>query len=271
MRSVTSTALCALVLGVAAGLGGCGGDDLPADTAAKVGDTTISTAAVQRKVASLAGQAGSPDARRAAAVRDLILGEWIAREARRRGLSGANGRLDAAAVERLRGQLLAPVSVGDKEVKRYYAAHRSEFGPPRKRTAWMLHTRTQADARAARDNLNNAGSWSDTLDRAFARDETSGGGALPFVEHHFKDKRFGRALFSAPIEQVRGPFKTSYGYYVYEAIGEIASSPTPPAKVRPDVEREARVAKLERSLQDRYGDDTDCAERFRVRAVPECA
>ena len=270
MRIVTLLALCVVLGTVAGGLGGCG-DDLPDGTAAKVGDTTISTAAVQRQVASLATEGGSPDARRAQAVRELILAEWITREAKRRGLSGSRGKLDAAAVARLRAQLLEPVAVSDKEVKRYYTAHRSEFGPPRRRTAWMLRTRSEADAQAARDNLKNFGSWSDTIDRAFTRDETSDGGALPFVEHRFKDKRFGRALFSAPIEKVRGPFKTSYGYYVYEVIGDQTPAGGPPAKERPEVERQARVAKLERALQDRYGDDTDCAERFRVSAVPECA
>ncbi len=270
MRSVTLLALC-VVLGIAAsGIGGCG-DDLPDGTAAKVGDTTISTAAVQRQVASLSADGGSPDARRARAVRELILAEWVGREAKRRGLKGARGKLDAAQVERLRRQLLVPVSVDDKEIKRYYEAHRSEFGPPRRRTAWMLRTRTQADAQAARDNLNNYGSWSDTIDRAFARDETSDG------EHCRSSSTTSRTSASVGrCSRLRSRRSEA------PSRPATATTSTRRSAIRPRLAGRRRrsgrtssgrleVAKLERTLRNHYGDETDCAERFRVRAVPECA
>jgi hypothetical protein len=270
MRIVIFLALCVLANGTAVGLSGCG-DDLPADAAAKVGDTTISTAAVQRRVTRLVGGRGSPEARRARAVRDLILSEWVVREAKRRNLHGSGATPSADAVQRLRSQLLAGVKVTETDVERYYAAHRSEYGPPRARASWFLRVRTLDLAKRSRANLAAGDSWEHTLDRARAEDRTMKGDALPFAEHAFRDKHFGRVLFATGIEQIVGPFKTPYGYYLLEPISEQPWSPKPLAEDRSAIADRARAAKLERALHDRYGGETDCAQRFRVPAVPECA
>jgi hypothetical protein len=255
-----------LALGALAtiGLSACG-DDLPDGVAVEVADQRISDADVRAVARQLAP--ADPASASARATSRLIQDRWILLDAGHDDLSVADRRAQARAA-RLRQGLVASASVGAADLKRFYVAHRSEYGPPRRRDSWYLRVHTIADASRARQRLALGHSWESTIARAKRWDRRSSGDALPFVEHQFKDKQFGRAMFAAKLEEIEGPLKTKRGVYLLQVFREYPWSKTPPPSLTGQLTPRARAWKVERRLHRKYASETRCAERY---DLPECA
>ncbi len=99
----------------------------------------------------------------------------------------------------------------------YYAAHASQFGTPGSRNLRIVLTKTQSQAQAAVSALKSGQSWT-VVAKKYSTDPATKnkGGVMDNVTAGQTDQALQKAAFSAPVNQVIGPIKGQFGYYVVE-------------------------------------------------------
>ena len=102
------------------------------------------------------------------------------------------------------------------QISAYYQSHLSQFGTPETRNMQIVLTKTQAQANQAKAAIQSGQSWA-SVAKQFSIDPTSknSGGNLVGVSKGQQDQALDAAAFSAPLNQVEGPVKGQFGYYVY--------------------------------------------------------
>ncbi len=261
---------------------GCGSDsgdrELPANAAARVGDTVIT----KRQLRALVPAAEHASQQRVA-TGYLILVEWMRQEARRKGIAiPAHGEGEPRAtaeakllVERLRGNV-ADGRPSEREIERYYLAHPLTYRTPQVRYMKLVATDSRERAMAARRALQQGRGWGAVIARYSAHDRSptppSGDmGAVPGEMPAALDE----ALFAARRGAFYGPARTSEAWYVFELLRSVRRGPGQSLDEARDAiadSLEARRARrhsrelLER-LETRYRPITFCSRRL---LVPEC-
>src|SRR3954467_9836481 len=106
--------------------------------------------------------------------------------------------------------------VSDKAVADFYNKNKSRFAQPEKRDLRAVLTKGKAEAAKAKAALDKGASWS-TVAKKYSIDDTSkaSGGKLPAQAKGTLDAELDKAVFSADKNELKGPIKTQYGYYVF--------------------------------------------------------
>jgi foldase protein PrsA len=109
--------------------------------------------------------------------------------------------------------------VTQAEIQNYYNSHSSQFGTQESRNIRVVLAKTQADAAAAKKALGSGQSWA-AVAKKYSTDPTTKntGGLLNGVTKQQADPALAAVAFSAPENQVMGPVKGQFGYYVYDVI-----------------------------------------------------
>jgi foldase protein PrsA len=112
-----------------------------------------------------------------------------------------------------------PMSVSDAQIASYYNAHKSSYGSAEKLNLRMVLAKTQANANAAKSALKSGQSW-DTIAKKYSIDPNSknSGGLLTGITANQEDAALSKAAFAAPLNQLQGPVKGQFGYYVFEVL-----------------------------------------------------
>jgi foldase protein PrsA len=271
---------------------GRGGDGLPDDAVAKVGDAVITKADFVRQaertdvpvmqalkvalqppdfsecVAIVRDQAPEdtpPDALRrncsgqfdqlkGRVMPALLADEWIAQEARRRGISvegpaviqslrsslegntkpsdlrrylrdperGRGSLYNAVRADLLEVQLGETVtqrarSVTDADVERYFERRKDGLVVPERRDVRVVLTRTMPHANAAKTALEGGRRWA-AVAKEHSIDPASKahGGRIAGVESGELEKGLDAAVFRSITGRVEGPLSTQFGWYVFE-------------------------------------------------------
>jgi foldase protein PrsA len=122
-------------------------------------------------------------------------------------------------VSQLYNKLLAkhPTTVTNAQVASYYQAHLSQYGKPQSRDIRIVLTKTRAQAQAAKAALAAGSSWAAVV-KKYSTDATTRktAGLLKGVTQGQQDAALNTAAFAAQVNQVGGPIKGQFGYYVYE-------------------------------------------------------
>src|SRR5689334_25447160 len=81
----------------------------------------------------------------------------------------------------------------------------------------MILAKNQADAQAAQKALKSGQSWNKVA-KKYSTDPTSknNGGLLVGVTKGQQDAALDKAAFAAPINQLIGPVRGQFGYYVFD-------------------------------------------------------
>ena len=108
-------------------------------------------------------------------------------------------------------------TVTQADINNYYTTHKSQFGTPETRDLRVVLARNQSDAQAAKAALSHGKSWAAVV-KQYSIDAQSKakGGVLSNVTQGSQDSALDSAAFSAPVNQLEGPVKSQYGYYVFE-------------------------------------------------------
>src|SRR3954469_3929705 len=116
-------------------------------------------------------------------------------------------------------------TVSDAAIADFYNKNKARFAQPEKRDLRVVLTKDKATADKARAALDSGDSWA-TVAKKYSIDDTSkaAGGKLPAQAKGTLDKELDAAVFSAPKNQLEGPIKTQYGYYVFTATNTTAAS-----------------------------------------------
>jgi foldase protein PrsA len=112
-------------------------------------------------------------------------------------------------------------TVSDADISAYYKKNQAQFTQPATRDLNVILTKTEAQANKAKAALEGGASFASvanqySIDAASKKD----GGKLPAVAQGSQEGAFDKAIFSAPLNKVVGPVKTSLGYYVFEVTKE---------------------------------------------------
>ena len=112
-----------------------------------------------------------------------------------------------------------PTAVSNAEIASYYAAHKSSYGSAEKLNLRIVLAKTQANANAAKAALQSGQSW-DAVAKKYSIDPTTKdtGGLLKGITAKQEDAALSKAAFAAPLNQLQGPVKGQFGYYVFEVL-----------------------------------------------------
>jgi len=110
--------------------------------------------------------------------------------------------------------------VTQAQVQKYYKENPKRFEVPEKRNLLIILTKTEAEAKKAKQEVESGKSFESVAKRV-SIDPTSKstGGKLPGVVKGQEEKSLDTAVFSAKQNALTGPIKTPFGYYIFQVQG----------------------------------------------------
>ncbi len=165
--------------------------------------------------------------------------------------------------------------ITDEDISNYYADNKERFAQPERRDLNVVLTKTEDKANEAKQAIESGQSFKDVA-KEFSIDEASKsqGGKLPAVAEGQQEKAFDDAIFSADKNELTGPVKTQFGWYVFEVTDVTPASQqslddakeTIKSLLKSEREQKALDSFIE-DFQESYKDKTHCADDY---VVQEC-
>jgi foldase protein PrsA len=128
-------------------------------------------------------------------------------------------RLDVLS-NKIRQQLTGGSSnVSNEEVKKYYEKNAQQFSQPERRDLEVILTKSEEKANDAKKRVQSGDKWGKVA-KALSVDPASKsqGGKLLGVAKGQQDPAFDAAIFSTDKNKIAGPVKTGAGFYVFRVI-----------------------------------------------------
>jgi foldase protein PrsA len=134
-------------------------------------------------------------------------------------------------------------------IQSYYNSHLTQFGTPESRDIRIVLAKTAAQANAAKRALQSGKSWN-AVAKQYSIDPTSrnNGGILRGVVKGQEDAALNTAAFSAPANQLLGPVRGQFGYYVFEVTKVTPATQQSLAQATPLI-RQTLVSQQQSSAQ----------------------
>ena len=122
------------------------------------------------------------------------------------------------------------------QIRYYYNAHQSQFGSPESVTLNFVRTGKASTAAAAKAALASGQSWK-VVAKKYSLDTATknSAGLLANVTSGQQEAAFNTAIFRAPKNQVVGPVKGQFGYYVFEVTKIVKGSQQTLAQAQPNI------------------------------------
>src|SRR4051794_12134765 len=162
--------------------------------------------------------------------------------------------------------------VSDKAIADFYNKNKARFAQPEKRDLRVVLTKDKAKADEAKAALEDGDSWK-TVAKKYSIDDTSkaSGGKLPAQAKGTLDKELDDAVFSAKKNELKGPIKTQYGYYVFDVtdVTEASQQTLPEAKetIKQTLQSQNQQKALDTFVKDftkRWKQKTECSEGYKT-------
>ena len=115
--------------------------------------------------------------------------------------------------------------VSQAQIAKYYKENPKRFGVPEKRNLLIILTKTEAQAKKAKQEIESGKSFA-SVAKSVSIDPTSksNGGKLVGVVKGQEEKSLDEAVFTAKKSVLTGPIKTPFGYYIFEVQSVTAGS-----------------------------------------------
>ena len=141
--------------------------------------------------------------------------------------------------------------VTEAQITKYYNENKSKYGTPEKRSVRIVLTKTEAQALAAKKEIESGKSFA-SVAKARSIDPTSksNGGLLTGVVKGEEEKALSEAIFSAKTHVLGGPVKTPFGYYVYEVESVTAGTKTALKNVEATIKQQLIATHQQKALSD---------------------
>jgi foldase protein PrsA len=165
--------------------------------------------------------------------------------------------------------------VTDEDISNYYNDNKERFSQPERRDLNVVLTKTEDKANQAKQALESGQSFKDVA-KEFSIDEASKsqGGKLPAVAEGQQEKAFDDAIFSADKNELTGPVKTQFGWYVFEVTKVTPASQQSLDDAKETIKSLLRSENEQKALddfiqgfQEDYTEKTHCADDY---VVQEC-
>jgi foldase protein PrsA len=162
--------------------------------------------------------------------------------------------------------------VTDAQITEYYNKNKQRFAQPERRDLRIVLTKGEAKAKQAKKALESGQSFK-TVAKKFSIDQASKsqGGKLPAVAKGQQEKALDNAIFKARTNQLTGPVKTQFGYYVFKVTKVTKASQQTLAQAKETIRQtlasqnqQKALDKFVKSFRKRWKAKTDCREGFRT-------
>jgi foldase protein PrsA len=109
------------------------------------------------------------------------------------------------------------ITVTQAQIEKYYNENKQHFGTPEKRTIAIILTKTEAQAKKAKQEIESGKSFA-SVAKAVSIDPTSkpAGGVIVGVVKGQEEAALDSAIFTAKPNVLSGPVSTPFGFYIYE-------------------------------------------------------
>ena len=161
----------------------------------------------------------------------------------------------------------------EKEIKSYYEQHKTQYGQPEKRNILIILTKTQAQAEAAKKEIESGKSFA-SVAKADSIDPVSkaAGGSLPGVVKGQEEKALDEAVFSAKVKVLGGPIKTPFGYYIYQVTKVIPGNQQALSSVKSTIKQQVTAEKQQKAVSEfvknfrkKWTARTECRNEYSVQ------
>jgi foldase protein PrsA len=163
-------------------------------------------------------------------------------------------------------------NVSDKAVEDFYNKNKARFAQPEKRDLRVVLTKKKDEAQTAYNALKGGDAWK-AVAKKYSIDDTSkaAGGKLPAQAKGTLDKQLDDAVFSAKKNQLEGPIKTQYGYYVFEVTKVTPASQQTLAEAKETIKQTLQSQNQQKALDSfvkdftkRWKDKTECSDGYKT-------
>ncbi len=163
-------------------------------------------------------------------------------------------------------------TVTKAEIAKYYKENPSRFGTPEKRNLLIILTKTEAQAKKAKQEVASGKSFASVAKKS-SIDPTSksNGGKLPGVVKGQEEKALDEAIFAAKQNVLGGPVKTPFGYYVFEVQtitpGSQQTLKQAEASIKPQLtatQQQTALTKFVKNFKKKWKAKTDCRSGYVV-------
>jgi foldase protein PrsA len=163
-------------------------------------------------------------------------------------------------------------TVSDKAIADFYNKNKARFAQPEKRDLRVVLTKGKADADKAYAALKSGDSWT-TVAKKYSIDDTSkaSGGKLPAQAKGTLDTDLDKAVFAAKKNELQGPVKTQYGYYVFTVTGVTDASQQSLAEAKATIKQtlqsqnqQQALDKFVKDFTSRWKAKTECSDAYKT-------
>ena len=161
------------------------------------------------------------------------------------------------------------------QARSYYNTHQSTYGTPEKRNLLIILTKTEAQAKSAKKEIESGKSFA-SVAKKVSIDPTSKskGGELNEIQKDQEEQALGNAVFSAKTNVLSGPVKTPFGVYIFEVKKIVPGKASSFAKVRTQIEEQLTTERQQKALSEfiknfrkKWEAKTECRATY---AVQDC-
>ncbi len=162
--------------------------------------------------------------------------------------------------------------VTEAQITKYYNENKSRYGTPEKRSVRIVLTKTEAQALAAKKEIESGKSF-ESVAKSKSIDPTSkaDGGLLKEVIPGEEEKALSEAIFAAKKTTLGGPVKTPFGYYIYEVVSITAGTQQSLSQVKSTIKQQltstgeqTALSKFVKEFKKKWQAKTECRSEYMV-------
>jgi foldase protein PrsA len=163
-------------------------------------------------------------------------------------------------------------SVTQAQIEKYYKENKQRFGQPERRDLALILTKTQAQAEAAKKEIESGKSFASVAkSKSIDPASKTTGGSLPGVVKGQEQAALNAAIFAAKPNVLSGPVKTPFGYYIFEVKAVHAPSQQTLAQVKESIKQQLAATQQQTALtkfvadfKKKWEGRTECRKEFTV-------
>jgi foldase protein PrsA len=164
-------------------------------------------------------------------------------------------------------------NVTTAQIEKYYNENKQRFGQPERRDLKIILTKTQAQAEAAKKEIQSGKSFAATAKKVSIDPASkSNGGVLVGVVKGQEQKALDSAIFAAKPNVLTGPIKTPFGYYIFEVTAVHAPSAQSLAQVKASIkqqlaaqQQQGALTKFVANFKKKWEGRTECLKEYTVQ------
>jgi foldase protein PrsA len=162
--------------------------------------------------------------------------------------------------------------VTQAQIAKYYKENPKRFGVAEKRNLLIILTKTEAQAKKAKQEIESGKSFESVAKRVSIDPASkSNGGKLAGVVKGQEEKSLDAAVFSAKKNVLTGPIKTPFGYYIFEVQtitpGSQQTLKQAEASIKSQLtatQQQAALSKFVKEFKKKWMSKTDCRAGYVV-------